>query len=105
LIGGLGEVGDAAGEWRRRGSGGAAVATEIRARSGVGLVNVRHGELPCDLGKVLGMFSGLEGRRRYKLGGGFSAVAAGARAPTSWQSGQGNRWAGKLDHLSIYLYY
>jgi hypothetical protein len=62
----------------------------------VALVNVLHGELYCGLGKVLRVPTGLESRRRYELGNGDPAAAAGARAPASWRLGLSNKQQGEL---------
>jgi hypothetical protein len=50
-------------------------------REGPGLNHVLHGELPCDLEKVLGRSPGLEKRRRGELDSGGTAAAAGTRVP------------------------
>jgi hypothetical protein len=54
------------------------------------LVNVWPWKLHCVPREMLGTFTSLESRRRDKLVGGCSAAAAGARAPGSRKSGQGN---------------
>jgi hypothetical protein len=56
-------------------------------REGPGLNHVLHGELPCDLEKVLGRSPGLEKRRRSELDSGGPAAAAGTRVPVKgWLS-------------------
>jgi hypothetical protein len=61
-------------------SGGAPAGTRTEVRERTGLNHVLHGELPCDLGKMLGSCLGSEDRRRGEFGGGGPAAAAGARA-------------------------
>jgi hypothetical protein len=63
----------------RRSSGGAPAGTRAAAKERTGLNHVLHGELPCDLGKMLSGWLGSEDRRRGEFGG--PAAAAGARAP------------------------
>jgi hypothetical protein len=86
-IGGEGSAGEVTGERQRRGSGSAAAGARIPTRRGAGLNKVRHGYLPCVLGKVLGGSQGLENRRRGELSNGDPAATAEARAPASRQFG------------------
>jgi hypothetical protein len=65
-------------------------------REGTGLNHVLHGELPCDLGKVLGRSPGLENRRRGELDGGGPAAAVGTRAPAIVRLGLINKRLGEL---------
>jgi hypothetical protein len=71
----------AAEQWRR------ARGNSDDGEEGAGINHVLHGELPCDLGKVLGTSPGLENRRRDELDGGGPAPAAGTRVPANvWLS-------------------
>jgi hypothetical protein len=66
---------------RRRSSGGAPAGTRTAVREGAGLNHTPHGELPCDLGKVLSGCLGSGNRRRGELDAGGPAAAAGTRVP------------------------
>jgi hypothetical protein len=72
------------------------VGARIPVRAEVMLMNVWHGEVPRDLGKVLRWSPGLENRRRGELGDDCPAAAAGTRAPASRQVGLANTRARKL---------
>jgi hypothetical protein len=60
------------------------------------LNNALPRDLPCVLGKMLGMSPGAEDRRRGELGGGGPVAAAGARAPTIVGLGLINKQLGEL---------
>jgi hypothetical protein len=66
------------------------VVAQSPAKGEARLGNVRKGELQCDLGKVLGGLKGVGSERSKEPVGSGSMAAAGARAPASRQSGQGN---------------
>jgi hypothetical protein len=57
---------------------------------------VLHGELPCDLGKMLSSCLGSEDRRRGEFGDGSPAAAAAAWAPAIVQLGLINKRLGEL---------
>jgi hypothetical protein len=66
----------------------------VRKRPGIN--HVLHGELPCDLEKVLGRSRGLEKRRRSELAGGGPAAAAGTRVPANGWLGSNNKQLGEV---------
>jgi hypothetical protein len=82
-MGGGSSAGAVAGERRRWHRGSTAAAARSPARGKARLSNARRTELQYGPGEVLQVPTGLESRRRYKLGNGDPAAAAGARAPAS----------------------
>jgi hypothetical protein len=76
--------------------GGAPAGTRTAVREGAGLNHVLHGELPCDLGKVLSSCLGSGNRRRGELDGGGPAAAAGTRVPAIVLPGLLNKQLGEV---------
>jgi hypothetical protein len=72
------------------------VGTRTTARGRTGLNHVLHGELPCDLGKMLSGCLGSKDQWRGEFGGGGPAAAAGARAPVIVWLGLINKRFGEL---------
>jgi hypothetical protein len=68
----------------------------MAVRERTGLNHVRHGKLPCGLGKMLGGCLGSEDRRRGEFGGSGPAAAAGARAPAAVRLGSINKQLGEV---------
>jgi hypothetical protein len=87
--GGVGEF--AAGEGVRRGPAVVTAGRTAPASCWPGSTHRWRGKLQGVLEKGLGVPTGLESRRRYKLGEGDSAAAVGVRTSASWGFGLSNK--------------